>query len=238
MNINLKSLQYLLFGVSIIQITAIAVLYQAIQTLHKTDLTQTPSRVRADATNSLPITPSVRERPVATLQNKPIEAKPAPVVNRLKLQNQCPKTDLFVSGISLEPTIADKSVHSFYLLETCPIYELITRGDLVLLNAPQSDKPLAKFVRAVPGDTISLVGWSEGFGTLQVNGEDVKTSKGDFYRIPVGRVPIMKLYIDAYKDGVPEGAYLLLGDNDNNSLDSTSFGLVSIKDIVGYAPAK
>lgn len=236
MDNKIKIIHYALIAFCIIQLISVFSLYNAMQTIGKTDIEQESTPLQEKATDNLVLAPPVREHQLTEKRrNTSVEVVADAAVKRLMLQKQCPKTDFLVSGVSLEPNIADGSVRSFYMRETCPIYEIITRNDLVLIDASQSDKPLAKFVRAVPGDTISLIGWSEGFSTLQVNGEDIKTSDGEFYRIPADRVPIMKLYIDAYKDGVPEGAYLLLGDNDDNSLDSTTLGLVSYKDIVGLA---
>ena len=95
------------------------------------------------------------------------------------------------------------------------------RAEVVVVS--QSEKYMIKRVIGLPGETIEYKN-----NRLYINGEaydepylDKSVITDDFKLSDIGVTVI------------PEGKYLVLGDNRSNSLDSRSYGLVDKKDIVG-----
>lgn len=115
------------------------------------------------------------------------------------------------------------------------------RGDIVVFDSVASGKRLVKRVVGVPGDSIALVD-----NTLIVNGTAL-----DYQVLDVAGDSIDKLEnlggvqhpVRLRKQGsrlsnfatvvVPEGYYLAMGDNRDNSADSRVIGFVPRNEIVG-----
>lgn len=110
-----------------------------------------------------------------------------------------------------------------------------SRGDVVVLESPESGIVLLKRVVAVPGDRVQVKD-----GCLLLNGQPVPVDNKD------GRL------VEALGDGhglrlddgggpdfgpvlVPMGNYLVLGDNRGNSRDGRYFGFVKRGAILGHA---
>jgi signal peptidase I len=111
------------------------------------------------------------------------------------------------------------------------------RGDVVVLDSPETGEVLLKRVIARSGDEVRL---KEGI--LMING-DVRTELLD--GTPVERLDrgLHTLGLD-YGSGpdvgplrIPAGRVLVLGDNRGNSHDGRFFGLVSESAILGRAEA-
>ena len=125
-----------------------------------------------------------------------------------------------VPSRSMEPTLkpGDKVI-SFRARE-------IKRGDLVVFKNPLNKKEiLVKRVIALPGETISIKG-----GKVFVNGKYL-------YEPYIKEPP--SYYVTATK--IPPNHYFVLGDNRNNSEDSSVYGpiprdLIIGKDIFIYWP--
>jgi signal peptidase I len=110
------------------------------------------------------------------------------------------------------------------------------RGDVVVLNSPEDGKVLLKRVVAVAGDEVHVAG-----GQLELNGRAVPVAPaGDGFVEELGAAP-HPLDLDAGGGPtfgpvrVPEGQFLVLGDNRGNSHDGRMFGFVRMKDILGKA---
>jgi signal peptidase I len=136
--------------------------------------------------------------------------------------------EMTVEGTSMTPLVkpgeAIKALLGYYACHP------IERGDIVLYHYAGDKNPLIKIIKAVPGDHWSLEDKSGRFLIL-VNGNVLKNSEGNEYQIPDTN-KILLLYTNDYPI-IPQGAYLILGDETGGSLDSTSFGLVGGSDILG-----
>jgi signal peptidase I len=108
------------------------------------------------------------------------------------------------------------------------------RGDVVVLGSPEDGRVLLKRVAAVPGDRVSVVS-----GALVIDGRDVPiVTRGGAELEELGHA----LHAVRRDDGggpdfgpvrVPEGSYLVLGDNRGDSRDGRYFGLVAGETILG-----
>lgn len=99
----------------------------------------------------------------------------------------------------------------------------VERGDIVVFDPPNDDKPYIKRIIGLPGDTISFAD-----GGVYVNGQRlVEEHIDDATRCPTQRCQ------EAFV--VPEGHVYVLGDNRDNSDDSRYFGPVAIDNIIGKA---
>ena len=125
------------------------------------------------------------------------------------------------------------------------------RGDIVVFFSPQDGKRLVKRVVGLPGDAIALEN-----NHLQVNGEAVAyepvdqnkglvADAGQFCVLedlagrkhPIQITPRQPAPRTFGPVTVPEGHYLMMGDNRDNSADSRYFGFVARDRIVGRATA-
>ena len=122
-------------------------------------------------------------------------------------------------------------------------------GDIVVFRSPADGKRLVKRVIGLPGDVVSMDG-----NRLSINGEalsydraapPIAPESGVFYLkeevsgrthwMQVLTLPSLMSSFQAVT--VPEGSYLMLGDNRDNSADSRFFGFVPRRNILGRATA-
>jgi signal peptidase I len=108
----------------------------------------------------------------------------------------------------------------------------IKKGDVVAYSYAGNEVPLAKIVKGVPGDRFAFKE-NNGKWNLLINGEPAKNSKGEEYGFGESARKMLSLYEKDYGGTIPSGAYLLLGNLTEGTLDSTHFGLVSGNDILG-----
>ncbi|MBP7828781.1 MAG: signal peptidase I [Kiritimatiellae bacterium] len=129
------------------------------------------------------------------------------------------------------------------------------RGDIVVFNSPRDGTRLVKRVIGLPGDVIELRN-----NRLIINGESVpyeradertgaflsaaERAEGELARECLGGLDHTVMAIPGTPAlrsfgpvAVPEGRYLVLGDNRDNSADSRYFGFVERRAIVGRASA-
>ena len=129
-----------------------------------------------------------------------------------------------VSGDSMFPTYKDKQYILTNLIGLR--FGLPVRGDVIVFKAPPDpEKDFIKRVIGEPGDSILL---KEGF--VYVNGvqldesaylaSDVRTYGGKFMQ---EGIPVV----------VPQGEYLVFGDNRPYSSDSREWGFIMTSDIIG-----
>lgn len=126
------------------------------------------------------------------------------------------------------------------------------RGEIVVFDSPKDGTSLVKRLVGVPGDTVELNG-----ETLLINGQRASYSEGNSAALrsllattaahgPVvlreqGIGPDHDILLLPARAGlasfgpmtVPNGMYVMLGDNRDNSADSRYFGFVPRRNIVG-----
>ncbi len=95
------------------------------------------------------------------------------------------------------------------------------RGDLVAVAFDNSPAPMIKRVAAVPGDRVEFRD-----NAVWVNGKRVRGIDMRRWRSTIKQV-------ERFGNSVPEGYYLILGDNPVNSRDSGRLGLISQRHLKG-----
>ncbi|MDM7860257.1 signal peptidase I [Alteromonas sp. ASW11-36] len=112
------------------------------------------------------------------------------------------------------------------------------RGDIVTFESSKADNRLIKRVIGVPGDEIAMVN-----NQLFINGKAVTyRQQGDILIEELSDPPhaIQLTKVTSGMDNfalvtVPEGHYLVLGDNRNHSADSRVYGFIPETEITGKA---
>lgn len=113
------------------------------------------------------------------------------------------------------------------------------RGDIVVFDSHAADKRLVKRVIGLPGDTVSMInnqlvinGYAISYENTAENGDQLEHLFNVDHRVrimasanhPFANFPAVV---------VPEGQYLMLGDNRDNSADSRVIGFVPRNEIIG-----
>jgi signal peptidase I len=112
------------------------------------------------------------------------------------------------------------------------------RGDVVVLSSPSDGEVLLKRVVAVPGDAVEV---SDGRVAIDGAPVPVREDDGGVVEELGGREHALSTEYGGGPDfgptRVPDGEYLVLGDNRGNSKDGRYFGWVSRGAILGRAVA-
>ncbi|OZG74825.1 signal peptidase I [Hahella sp. CCB-MM4] len=120
------------------------------------------------------------------------------------------------------------------------------RGDIVIFDSEVSDKRLVKRVIGVPGDTIAMHDnklWINGNTVSYQDTPESQEKAVDPDTDQLEFLPGVEHFVRIEKQSwsfsnflpvvVPEGQYLVLGDNRDNSADSRVIGFVPREEIVG-----
>ena len=112
------------------------------------------------------------------------------------------------------------------------------RGDVVVLSSPTDGEVLLKRVVAVPGDVVEV---SAGRVVIDGAPAPVREEDGGVVEELGGRTHALSTEYGGGPDfgptEVPEGRYLVLGDNRGNSRDGRYFGWVAREAVLGKAAA-
>jgi len=109
-------------------------------------------------------------------------------------------------------------------------------GDVVVLDSPEEDKILLKRVIGVPGSQVEVRG-----GQVRIDGElaPVEQRADGLHELLGGVDHPLRLTAGGGPgwgpEVIPEGRYLVMGDNRGDSHDGRSFGLVTREAILGRA---
>lgn len=158
-----------------------------------------------------------------------------------------------VEGHSMDPTLADGEV--LFVVKHLPI----NRFDIVVAHEDEGNKDIVKRVIGLPGDTIRyqndklyingnetnepyLADYIKRFKDDKLqstySGAGFEGDKGTFFRSIAQKAQAFTVdvnYNTNFSFTVPEGEYLLLGDDRLVSSDSRHVGTFKAKDITGEA---
>ncbi len=99
--------------------------------------------------------------------------------------------------------------------------KMVSRGDIVVIKRPDSERDIIKRVIGIAGDTVELVS-----GTVRVNGETLNETYLAPGTITRHTIPYAKFVVGSDE-------IFVLGDNRDNSYDSRSHGCFKRDDISG-----
>lgn len=104
-----------------------------------------------------------------------------------------------------------------------------TNGDVIVFNATQEDLHIKRII-GKPGDMVHVRD-----KTIFINDEVYEEPYIDH---PFGARVNEYLVSDLNGEAIPEGQYIVLGDNRTNSRDSRHYGLVDRESIIGEVQVK
>ncbi len=130
-----------------------------------------------------------------------------------------------VEGNSMQPNFQNGE----YILTDKVSYRLHepNRGDVVVFHSPQDERvDFIKRIIAVPGDKVTIK-----VGYVYLNGQKLEEP---FINNP-GQVLNGRAMREGEEIAVPEGRYVVMGDNRLHSSDSREWGFITREEIVGRA---
>ncbi len=160
-----------------------------------------------------------------------------------------PSSSMYPTLLEGDRVICDRLAYDVKLPFTDVILKHMAdpqRGDVVTFTSPEDGVRLIKRLVAVPGDTVEMReeklyinGQAASYEPLQARSEDHLTPKREYkgqqlvYKESLGSLQHEMIVMperEALRSFgpilVPEGQYLMLGDNRDNSKDSRYIGLV------------
>jgi signal peptidase I len=139
-------------------------------------------------------------------------------------------------------------VRQGFLVRTSQMHPLVRKGEFIHVYAGQCDFPVergavvmvttrspfpqVRVVRALPGDTLTVESRG-GSRVLLVNGTELRNSVGKPYRFSALSAEVMREHLSPFGGRLPEGAYLVLGDRPDFTLDAQQLAPVLRRDILG-----
>ncbi len=135
-----------------------------------------------------------------------------------------------VRGSSLSPLIENgQTIEALFGYYDC---NKLQRDDVVLYSYAGNEAPLIKIIRGVPGDGFKLKQTKQGVWHILINDNILKTSSNNPYLISGKSYEMLALYERDYKNKIPKGMYLLLGNISSGGMDSTRFGLIGKNNVL------
>lgn len=153
-------------------------------------------------------------------------------INPQNTEKECVKKKSLIKGNSLAPLIPNGRTITWEPL-ACTSLPLSNETIIILKNG-SSEIPLIKIIKAIPGDRFSInQTTSKHLWDIKVNGKLLKNSINRFYKLPTAKAKMLQLYERSFNGIIPANAYMVLGDQVGGTTDSSRFGLISRKDIIG-----
>lgn len=169
--------------------------------------------------------------------------------------NQVPSGSMLPAILVGDRIVVDKLAYDLrvpFTLHRLASWAEPRRGDVVTFTSPEDERLMVKRIVAGPGDRVSMQQ-----NRLTINGQpasyapvkDPRTAPPPGYRllweqihgserVVMWRDDPASVFAASFRTTeVPEGHYLVLGDNRDNSRDSRYFGFVSRHLILGRASA-
>ncbi|PFH83618.1 signal peptidase I [Bacillus sp. AFS088145] len=127
-----------------------------------------------------------------------------------------------VQGASMQPTLHN---HDYLFVNKASFHiSSINRGEVVIIKKQNDPKYYVKRIIGLPGDNVNLTN-----GLLYINGKHITEN---YLNDQLKNV--YKEYLQYNQVKVPNGSYLVMGDNRLNSKDSRNgLGYIKQSDIVG-----
>jgi signal peptidase I len=113
------------------------------------------------------------------------------------------------------------------------------RGDIVVFDSKAADNRLVKRVIGLPGDTVSMVNNRLTINGVEVDYENIDAVGDGLEHLPGVNHKVRISYLGNYSFAsfpavtIPQGHYLMLGDNRDKSADSRVIGFVPRDEIIG-----
>jgi signal peptidase I len=113
------------------------------------------------------------------------------------------------------------------------------RGDIVVFDSKAADNRLVKRVIGLPGDTVAMVNNRLTINGVKVDYENTNAVGDGLERLQGVNHKVRISYPDNYSFAsfsavtIPQGHYLMLGDNRDKSADSRVIGFVPRDEIIG-----
>jgi len=132
-----------------------------------------------------------------------------------------------VQGVSMVPLFRpEDEIEVLWDEEGCLPLE---KGDVVLYDYAGNENPVLKKIRGVAGDKLSLKEAGEDAWHILINDRVLKNSENISYVLSGKKYKMLSLY----EEGISEDTFLLLGNKPHGTTDSTRFGLIHRKNILG-----
>lgn len=133
-------------------------------------------------------------------------------------------TTYSVDGLSMDPTFeeGDRVIVNKFIYDIADV----ERDDIVVFDS-HNDAAYVKRIIGVPGDNVEMRD-----RVVYVNGEPIEED----YVVHQGETYMDNFTLESLgveEETIPEGQYLVLGDNRPISRDSRDFGLITEEDIIG-----
>lgn len=171
--------------------------------------------------------------------------------------NQVPSGSMYPSIFVGDRIVVNKLAYDLripFTLQRIARWHDPERGDIVTFHSPEDERLLVKRIIAVPGDTVALDSNELVINEQRASYEPLAPEQvrqlpvRDAHRYEFLRESILgdERVVMLFKSGhprinsfpairVPQGHYLVMGDNRDNSRDSRSIGFVSRDRILGRA---
>lgn len=107
----------------------------------------------------------------------------------------------------------------------------VQRKDVAILKHTPNIEFVIKSILLIPGDKFYIRGYQNGFHLI-VNNDVLLTPSGRPYLFPPSAERVLRYYEKNYSGRVPDNLYFAFGTQFDGSLDSSTFGPISRKELI------